>query len=468
MSSAYVASNKASSTVAANFNATATSFTIATGEGDRFPSPTGGDYTLLVLQNTSGVREIICVVGRTADTFTVGIPGSAAANVAGRNYESIYGMAAAAWVIGDVVSCRPTAGLLVTAVAATAAAAAAQSTANTGVTNAATAQATADAALPKSGGTMTGDLAMGAGTKIVFEGTTADAYELTVDPGEPTADRTQTHQDASGTLALIESNQAQTGIAYTTGGTSTAYTLTPTPAITALAENQEFDVEFNAAAGATPTLAVSGLTAKLLKYRDSTGAKQAVTATQIPIGWRSKVVYDGTDYIVREVPPAAAGLTLATPQATTSGTEIDFGSIPAGTKRITAVLDGVSTNGTSNLLLQLGTAGGIQTSTYAGACYGGQDSGAQSLNAWTTGVALQHAGIVAAADVLRGVVTFTLMDSTNNIWGVTGTMYRTGAASSYNTLAGTITLSGAVTTLRLTTAGGSDTVDAGSMNIAYE
>lgn len=468
MSSAYVASNKASSTVAANFNATATSFTIATGEGDRFPSPTGGDYTLLVLQNTSGVREIICVVGRTADTFTVGIPGSAAANVAGRNYESIYGMAAAAWVIGDVVSCRPTAGLLVTAVAATAAAAAAQSTANTGVTNAATAQSTADAALPKDGtGTMTGNLKMGAGTKTVYEGTTDDAYELTVDPGEPTADRTQTHQDASGTLALIESNQAQTGIAYTTGGTSTAFTLTPAPALTALAENQEFDVEFNAAAGATPTLAVSGLTAKALKYRDSTGAKQAVTATQVPSGWRSKVVYDGTDYIVREVPPAAAALTLATPQATTSDTFKDF-TIPAGTKRITAVLDGVSTSGTSNLLLQFGTGGGIQTNTYVGECYGGQNGGGQSLGTWANGVGLQHAAIVDPADVLRGVVTFTLMDATNNIWGVTGLMYRTGAGVSHNSVVGIVTMPAAVTTLRLTTAGGSDTFDAGSMNIAYE
>jgi len=203
MSTNYVAANKASSTVAANFNDTATAFTVATGEGARFPAPTGGDYTLITLQNTAGAREIICVVGRTGDVFTVGIPGSAAANVAGRNYESIYGMSAASWVIGDVVSCRPTANLVKAGPAAVIAAAAAQSTADTGVANAATAQATADAALPKAGGTMTGDLAMGAGTKIVFEGTTDDAHELTIDPGEPTADRTQTHQDATGTIALV-------------------------------------------------------------------------------------------------------------------------------------------------------------------------------------------------------------------------------------------------------------------------
>lgn len=115
------------------------------------------------------------------------------------------------------------------------------------------------------------------------------------------------------TVATVAANpvratdlQAQTLTAYTTGGVATAYTLTPNPAISALAENQEFDVEFHASAGATPTLAISGLTAKSLKYRDSTGAKAAVTSTQVPSGWRSRVTYDGTDYIVREVPAAVA------------------------------------------------------------------------------------------------------------------------------------------------------------------
>jgi len=41
------------------------------------------------------------------------------------------------------------------------------------------------------------------GQNIVFEGTTDDAFELTVAPGDPTADRTQTHQDDDGLLALV-------------------------------------------------------------------------------------------------------------------------------------------------------------------------------------------------------------------------------------------------------------------------
>ena len=58
--------------------------------------------------------------------------------------------------------------------------------------------------------------------------------------------------------------QVQLATAFTTGGTATAFTLTPAPAITANAANQRFRVKFNAAAGTTPTLAVSGQAALAL------------------------------------------------------------------------------------------------------------------------------------------------------------------------------------------------------------
>ena len=107
----------------------------------------------------------------------------------------------------------------------------------------------------------------------------------------------------------------QTVTAFTTAGTSTAFTLTPAPAITANAANQRFRVNFNAAAGTTPTLAVSGQAALALKYRDSTGAKQAITATQVPINWTSDVVNDGTDWVVENV-AILPGVTTNTAAAT--------------------------------------------------------------------------------------------------------------------------------------------------------
>jgi|LakMenEpi03Aug12_release.lakeMendotaPanAssembly.Ray.scaffolds.fasta_scaffold50562_4 hypothetical protein len=110
---------------------------------------------------------------------------------------------------------------------------------------------------------------------------------------------------ATGKAALTSLGNQASYAPWTTGGTDTAYTLTPTPASTANATGQRFRVTFNAASGATPTLAVSGQTAKSLKYYDSAGAKQAITSTQVPINWISDVEYDGTDWVVLDVPPAA-------------------------------------------------------------------------------------------------------------------------------------------------------------------
>lgn len=47
-----------------------------------------------------------------------------------------------------------------------------------------------------------GDVYLGPGNKLVFEGTTDNAYETTVDPGDPTADRTLTLPNKSGTVAM--------------------------------------------------------------------------------------------------------------------------------------------------------------------------------------------------------------------------------------------------------------------------
>lgn len=166
-------------------------------------------------------------------------------------------------------------------------------------------------------------------------------------------------------------------------------------------------------------------------------------------------------------PTAASSITLATPQATTSGTSIDFGSIPAGTKRITIGMKGVSTSSTSRRVIRLGTSGGIQTSAYQGRSSGGETTLNGALN-WTDGIDLRHTSSADAGHTEHGSIILTLMDATNNIWTVTGTLSRFTSTAETTVLGGSVTLSGSVTTVRLTTAGGSDTFDAGSMNIAYE
>ena len=59
---------------------------------------------------------------------------------------------------------------------------------------------------------------------IVMEGTTADAHELTLSAGDPTADRTITFPDATGTVQLRVADVSDTEIGYLNGVTSAIQT----------------------------------------------------------------------------------------------------------------------------------------------------------------------------------------------------------------------------------------------------
>jgi hypothetical protein len=60
-----------------------------------------------------------------------------------------------------------------------------------------------------------------------------------------------------------------------------------------------------------------------------------------------------------------AGVTWVSPIATTSGTSVDFSSIPSGVTTIYVGFNGVSLSGSSNnLLVQLGDSGGVETTGY--------------------------------------------------------------------------------------------------------
>jgi hypothetical protein len=108
--------------------------------------------------------------------------------------------------------------------------------------------------------------------------------------------------------ALIAAEQAQTYTAFTTGGTSTAYTLTPSPAITAYAAGQSFWVTFNAASGATPTLTISGVaTPPNLVKQIANGTYANVEANDIPINHRSQVTLLSATQALVNLPTAAVG-----------------------------------------------------------------------------------------------------------------------------------------------------------------
>jgi len=94
--------------------------------------------------------------------------------------------------------------------------------------------------------------------------------------------------------------------------------------------------------------------------------------------------------------------------ASTSGTSIDFTAIPAWVERITVMFQGVSTSGTSFVLVQLGTG----STTYTTSGYLGAVNSANSITNQTTGFGV--IGQPTAANVLHGSATITTYRCTHH------------------------------------------------------
>ena len=149
--------------------------------------------------------------------------------------------------------------------------------------------------------------------------------------------------------------------------------------------------------------------------------------------------------------------------ASTSGTSITFTGIPSWVKRITVMFNGVSTNGASGVLAQLGS-GSLTTSGY--------NTGAARFGASALGSTNSTSGIlinsVSANVTLYGNMIIT--NITGNVWTAS---YVFGAAGSGGgnyvfTGGGQVSLSGALDRVAAVTANGTDAFNAGSINILYE
>lgn len=165
---------------------------------------------------------------------------------------------------------------------------------------------------------------------------------------------------------------------------------------------------------------------------------------------------------------AGALFTAATVQASTSGSSIDFTGIPSGTQQIVICFNGVSTNASDNVLLRLGSAGGFESTGYVGgtAASNGANTGGGTIHN-TTGFPIIAA---AAARLLYGRITITLMDSATFKWAISmsGYLYADGTGTNDWGLAGggSKTLSAELTQIRLINSG-TASFDAGSINILY-
>lgn len=153
-------------------------------------------------------------------------------------------------------------------------------------------------------------------------------------------------------------------------------------------------------------------------------------------------------------------ITSGTAVASTSGTSIDFTSIPSWVKRITVVYSGVSTNGTSSLLIQIGTSSGIETTGYLSTGLTTSSGGSASVNS-TSGFAIFQDN---ASYTTQGIATIINISGNNWVFAQTGRLTTINATYS----GGDKTLSGTLTRVRITTVNGTDTFDAGTINILYE
>lgn len=169
------------------------------------------------------------------------------------------------------------------------------------------------------------------------------------------------------------------------------------------------------------------------------------------------ITSDGTSWT------STAKITNMTAQASTSGSTINFTGIPSSVKRVTIMFAGISSTGTSQILVRIGSSGGIETTGYVG-----------SAGAIQTGVAVINlsggfyiGNGTASTYVLSGSIILSLLNSSTNTWTVQGIAAQSDVAR-ITMVGGYKSLSLPLDRLSITTSGGTDTFDAGSINILYE
>ena len=197
--------------------------------------------------------------------------------------------------------------------------------------------------------------------------------------------------------------------------------------------------------------------AKISSLTALTGANVDMTADVLEIIDTS--VTTNKKILMSEV--AAALCRQGTLSTTTGGTTIGFTGIPAWATEVTISWVGLSSNGTSQWIVQIGDSGGYETSSYE--ANAGSRAGEVGL---TTGFPLFSAAPVAAS-VYSGSLTLILQDAATFMWVVkNGSNAPVSGVPSF--CQGYKALSAAMDRIQITTAGGVNTFDVnGGVNVSY-
>jgi len=261
--------------------------------------------------------------------------------------------------------------------------------------------------------------------KFAFVKETGDANTLTINAGGS--------DTIEGSSSIILSSQWETHVLI---GDSTTGVWIDTVQSAAIADNSVTNAKLSDMATST----IKG------RVTAGTGDPEDLTAAQ------ARAVMDV--YNKSEVDDLVTGITLETEQATTSGTAFDFTSIPSGTKRITVMFDGVDLTGSDEIMVQLGDSGGLETSGYT----------SQVDTPQSGGTATSTSGFLVLRQTLPGDAAAVLDHMGGNKW-LMSSMGKT--LTSVCIASGIKTLSGELDRLRITRSG-TDTFNAGAVNISYE
>lgn len=260
--------------------------------------------------------------------------------------------------------------------------------------------------------------------------------------------------DAMNLGQLQDSKAIWGGVA---GGTANAQTLSLDPGITSYGTG---GLAIRYIVGTTNTAAVTidvnGIGAvDLLDYQGA-----ALGPGQQQAGDLQTIVFDGAALRVVRPPWQAFRTTAAFPAATSLTLN------PAAltnARRITLGIDGLSTDGTSNIIMQLGGSGGIESTGYGGDVIR-LTTGANVITSNSTSFVLDPAA--AAANALLGVLTLTLIDGATNRWMLSGRLRRGGSA--ILDIIASKSLSTPLTQILFTMANGTDVFDAGDLRTVVE
>ena len=153
------------------------------------------------------------------------------------------------------------------------------------------------------------------------------------------------------------------------------------------------------------------------------------------------------------------GVTLGTEASPTSGTTVDYTSIPPGVKRIVIAMEGMSWDGSGKPLIQIGDSGGVETSGYVSQAWAATNNAATA----TAGFVLAYNS--DASYTSDGLIWLQSIESTGVTWVCASQLAH--SSSYYGSSTGIKTLSGVLDRVRITS-DNADDFDAGSVNISFD